>query len=205
MAVIVMKLAIGLIIFWGMVSLVPKMKIKQNAIRMFGKHFTYFIGGWEVTVFLLMATVLYGMFMGDMFSDVMITISVVTLCTSLLSGLLVILIFGVYCFDDKFFYIISFPKGIRKVSLDEIKEASKYTYPFLANAMVIFLTKEKYFYIPMGAYVGGYSFIDKLFDKLGLSKIDMHPDLLWKNEYMTITSDEMKELLCKIVKIRKRL
>ena len=130
MAVIVMKLAIGLIIFWGMVSLVPKMKIKQNAIRMFGKHFTYFIGGWEVTVFLLMATVLYGMFMGDMFSDVMITISVVTLCTSLLLGLLVILIFGVYCFDDKFFYIISFPKGIRKVSLDEIKEASKYTYLF---------------------------------------------------------------------------
>lgn len=68
--------------------------------------------------------------MGDMFSDVMITISVVTLCTSLLSGLLVILIFGAYCFDDKFFYIISFPKGIRKVSLDEIKEASKYTYLF---------------------------------------------------------------------------
>ena len=54
MAVIVMKLAIGLIIFWGMVSLVPKMKIKQNAIRMFGKHFTYFIGGWEVTVFLFL-------------------------------------------------------------------------------------------------------------------------------------------------------
>lgn len=205
MVVIAMKLLIGIIIFWGMVSVVPKMKIKQKAIRLFGKHFTYFIGGWEVPVFLLMAAVLCGMFMGNMYSDVMITISGVTFCTAVFLGLFITLIFGVYCFDDKFFYIISFPKGIRKVSLDEIKEASKYIYPFLANAMVVFLTKEKFFYIPMGAYVGGYSFIESFFDELGLIKIDMHSELLWKKEYMNINSDDTKELLSKIVKTRKRL
>ena len=205
MIMLLMKLFIGALVYYVMVMVVPQIKIKQKAIRLFGKYFTYFIGGWDVTSFILMAIVLCGIFMGNMFRDVMITISGVIFCTAVFLGLFVTLIFGVYCFDDKFFYIISFPKGVRKVSLDEIREASKYIYPFLANAMVIFLTKDKFFCIPMGAYVGGYCFIEKFFEKLGLTPIDMHPELLWKNEYMKITSDETKALLKKITKSRKRV
>lgn len=205
MIMLLMKLFIGALVYYVMVMVVPQIKIKQKAIRLFGKYFTYFIGGWDVTSFILMVIVLCGMFMGNMFRDVMITISGVIFRTAVFSGLFVTLIFGVYCFDDKFFYIISFPKGVRKVSLDEIREASKYIYPFLANAMVIFLTKDKFFCIPMGAYVGGYRFIEKFFEKLGLTPIDMHPELLWKNEYMKITSDETKVLLKEITKSRKRV
>lgn len=205
MILIVMKLLFGIFFFGGMVMVLPKIMIKRKAVRLFGKYFTFFLGGWEVISFMLMAIVLYGMFMGNMLSDAMITISGVCVCAAIFLGLCVTLVYGVYCFDDKFFYIISFPKGIRKASLDEIKEASKDIYPFLANTLIIFLTKEKYFFIPMGAYVGGYCFIENFFEKLGLIKIDMHPELLWKKEYMKITSDETKELLNKIVKTRKKL
>lgn len=204
MIVLIIKILIGQIVVWMLARGIPKHKIKQRAICIFGKYFSYFIGGWMTIIILPVSVALCGMFIGNLFSEEMIIICGISTIVGIFIGAIISLLMGIYCFDDQFIYIFGI-KGLRRVSLDEIREVSKQVYPFLATSFVFFLTKDKYFYFGPGSNVGGYSFVNKLFEKASLEPIDTHPELLWKKEYMMITSEETKEFVKNLVKKRKRL
>ncbi len=92
-----------------------------------------------------------------------------------------ILSIGNYYIKDEMLYICMWPRKKMKISFQELKDASYEVKPFYYKNVVVLKTKDSYITFDPGGHIGGYDFINKLFDLLGFARINMYPEYFLTN------------------------